>query len=60
MKAYLVTTALVFAAITGVHLWRIAVEGLRLAGEPDFMITTLLCVGLFAWAMRLLVVPAKP
>ena len=59
MTAYVITTALVFAAITAAHLWRLVVEGMRLATEPDFVVTTLLCVGLLAWAVRLLARPRR-
>ena len=44
MKSHLITTALVFAGISVVHLWRFAVEGPRPAGEADLMITSILSV----------------
>lgn len=54
MKAYLITTGIVFALITVAHFWRIAVEGSRLAMDPLFALLTLATAGLSIWAWRLL------
>ena len=53
MKAYLRVTGTVFALITVAHLWRICLEGSRLAREPIFVSTTALSVALSFWAWRL-------
>jgi hypothetical protein len=54
MKAFLVTAAAVFGLITVVHIWRVIVEGSRLAREPWFVLMTLAAAALCAWAVRLL------
>jgi len=54
MRAYLITTGILFALLTGAHLWRIAAESRRLATEPDFVIITLVAAGMSVWAFRLL------
>ena len=55
MKAYLLTTSLVFGLITAAHLFRIVQEGTRLLREPWFMLLTLFAAALCAWSARLLV-----
>lgn len=54
MKAYVLTTAVVFALILFGHVWRVAVEGMHVLGDPLFAFSTLLAVGLVGWAARLL------
>ena len=54
MRAYLVTTGVMFALIAVAHVWRIAVESRALATEPWFMGLTLLAVVMSVWAFRLL------
>ncbi|HWX21736.1 MAG TPA: hypothetical protein VN578_17665 [Candidatus Binatia bacterium] len=54
MKAYLVTTGIVFALITVAHILRVFAEGPRLAKDPFFILLTLLAAGLSVWAWRLL------
>ena len=54
MKAYLIVTGAVFGLITVAHVWRIFVEGSRLASDPIFIVLTLLSVTLACWAARLL------
>ena len=54
MKAYLITTGLVFGLITVAHVWRAAVEGSHLATDPVFILLTILSAGLCLWACRLL------
>lgn len=54
MKAYLVTTGIIFALITLAHILRVFAEGPRLAKDPVFILLTLLAAGLSAWAWRLL------
>ncbi len=54
MKAYLITTGTVFGLITLAHLWRIAVEGSRLAKEPVFLLLTVAAAALCVWAWSLL------
>jgi hypothetical protein len=54
VKAYLVTTGVVFTLVTAAHIARIFAEGARLAREPFFVLLTLLAAGLAVWAGWLL------
>ena len=53
MKAYVVTTGLVFVLIVAAHIARIVAEGPRLLKEPTFVLTSTLSIGLATWAWRL-------
>ena len=60
MKAYLFTTATMFALITIAHVWRVFEESLQLARDPFFISMTVLSAALCLWACRLLLlVPRK-
>ena len=50
MKAYLITTGIVFALIVALHLWRIIAEDRRLAKDPHFIVLTVFAAGLSCWA----------
>ena len=54
MKAYLLTTSVVFALLTLAHLLRIIVEGPHLAKDPFFLLITVVAGGLCVWALWLL------
>lgn len=54
MKPYLITTAILFAFLTVLHIWRAIVEGPHLAAEPWFILITLASTVLCVWALRLL------
>ena len=54
MRAYLITTGIIFALITLAHILRVFAEGPRLAKDPFFILLTLLAAGLSVWAWRLL------
>jgi len=54
MKAYLITTGVVFGLLTVVHLWRAIAEGPRTATDPWFILTTVIAAFLCVWAWRLL------
>jgi len=54
MKAYLITTGVVFALITLAHILRVFAEGPQLAKSPIFILLTFLAAGLSAWAWCLL------
>jgi len=54
MKAYVITTGVIFVLMTLVHVWRVVVEGLQLAKEPHFILFTILSVGLAVWSWRVL------
>ena len=53
MRAYLLTTGVLFGLITLVHLWRIIEEWPHLAREPWFVLLTVASVVLSLWAVRL-------
>jgi hypothetical protein len=59
MKAYLVTTGVVFGLITLAHIVRIVMEGSHLLKEPLYVILTLVAAGLSVWAWRLLRVASR-
>ena len=54
MKAYLITTGIVFSLIAAIHIWRLFAEGARMASEPLFVLLTLVAAGLAIWAWALL------
>lgn len=54
MKAYLITTAVIFGLITVAHLWRAIAEGARVAADPVYHLLTLAAAALCFWACRLL------
>jgi hypothetical protein len=54
MKAYIITTGIIFALITVLHIWKAVAEGPGTAKNPLFIVLTLLTTGLSVWAFRLL------
>jgi hypothetical protein len=54
MKAYLITTGVVFGLITLAHLLRIIVEGIHLAKDPLYVLLTVVAASLSLWAWSLL------
>ena len=54
MKAYLITTGIIFALIVVAHILKAIAEGPGTAKDPFFIILTLLAAGLCVWAGRLL------
>jgi protein-S-isoprenylcysteine O-methyltransferase Ste14 len=53
MRAYLMTTGLLFAALVLAHAWRASVEP-NLVRDPVFLIFSVLALALCVWAFRLL------
>jgi hypothetical protein len=53
MKAYVMTTGVIFALITIAHIMRIVAEP-RAATEPFFIFLTVLSAGLSAWGFFVL------
>jgi len=53
MKAYLLTTGIVFVLVVVAHAARICVEGVHVVADPFFASSTLLSIGLAIWAGRL-------
>jgi hypothetical protein len=54
MKAYVMTTGVVFALLTLAHLLRMIAEGPHLARDPFWVLVTVAAAGLCVWAWRLL------
>ena len=54
MRAYVITTGIVFALLIVAHIWRVIEEGSQLMKQPPFILTTLAAAALFVWAMSLL------
>jgi hypothetical protein len=58
MKAYLITTATIFALLAGAHVLRTIAEWPRLASDPGFILEGpgigILALALCFWAWRLL------
>ena len=54
MKAYIITTGVIFGLITVAHIMRFVMEGSRLATEPVFILLTLLSAALCVWAWQVL------
>jgi len=52
MKAYILTTGIIFGLITIAHVWRVIVEDMNLAKEPSFVLMTLLTAALSGWAWK--------
>jgi hypothetical protein len=54
MRAYVMTTGLVFGLLVAVHVWRALVEGPHLLADPWWMLITATAAAFCAWACRLL------
>lgn len=54
MKAYLVSTGVVFGVITLLHIWRMFLESDTLLRDPWFWLTTVTAASFAVWAFRLL------
>ena len=54
MRAYVLTTGIVFGQLTLAHLWRIAAEGMQLLTQPLWVGITVGAGALSVWAWRLL------
>ena len=53
MKAYIITTGVVFGLITVAHVCRAFAEGPRVATDPRFVGLTIFAAALSFWAWRL-------
>ena len=54
MRAYLISTGVLFALVAVAHVWRVIVESRALATDPWYVLLTILAVVMSAWAFRLL------
>lgn len=53
MKAYTITTGIIFGLITLAHILRIILENHALARDPIYLLLTVLTAALSLWAWRL-------
>jgi hypothetical protein len=53
MKAYLSVTCVVFGLILLAHLARVVAEGLAVAADPLFLLSTAIAAAMFVWGLRL-------
>jgi len=53
MKAYVMTTGVIFGLLTLAHLVRMIVEGRHVATDPFFVLLTFASASLCFWAWRL-------
>jgi hypothetical protein len=54
MRAYVMTTGVLFGLITLAHVWRALDEGRGLATDPSFILLTIAAAALCLWAWRLI------
>lgn len=54
MRAYVMTSGVVFGLVVLLHVARVVAEGTSVATHPGFILSTVVVAGLFLWAMRLL------
>ena len=54
MRAYVVTSGIIFGLLVLAHLLRVAAEGAHLARDPWFVVVTLAAAALCVWAFRVL------
>ncbi len=53
VRAYLLTTGILFGLLTAVHLWRVVAESASLARDPWYMLITALAAAFCVWALAL-------
>jgi hypothetical protein len=54
MKAYVITTGVIFGLLTLAHVWRIFGENPHLATDPWYLLITAAAAGLCLWAVMVL------
>ena len=54
MRAYLITTGVLFLLVAAAHVWRVVAESRALASDPWFVLLTVLSAAMSVWAFRLL------
>ncbi len=52
MKAYVTTTGALFGLLVLVHIWRAIAEGGPMLKDPFYILITVVCAALAAWAWR--------
>lgn len=59
MRAYVITTGIIFALITISHIARLAMETRHVLTEPVFLLLTILSAALAVWAFVVLRRPSR-
>lgn len=54
MKAYVMTTGVVFGLLVVAHIWRVIAENPALAKDPFYIVITIAAAALCLWAWRVL------
>jgi len=54
MRAYLITNTLIFTLVLLGHAARVVSHGLNSLSDPVFASSTVICVALLVWTLRLL------
>jgi hypothetical protein len=60
VKAYVMTTGIVFGLIVVAHVWRAVAEGLAIAENPLYILITVAAAALALWAWRVLKSMPRP
>jgi hypothetical protein len=50
VKAYVTTTGALFSLLVLVHIWRVIAEGSSMLKDPFYVLITVACAALAAWA----------
>lgn len=53
MRAYLITTTVIFGLVLAAHIWRVFAEHIGIGREPWFFALTAFVAVLFVWGVRL-------
>lgn len=54
MRAYLITTTILFVLVTLAHAARVVMEGLHTLSDPAFAVSSVISVVMLVWSLRLL------
>ena len=54
MKAYVITSGVIFGLVAVAHVLRMIAEGAHVTGNPWFLLITAVATGLAVWALSLL------
>jgi hypothetical protein len=54
MRAYVITSGVIFALLTVAHILRVVLENRQLATDPAYILLTLATTALAIWAWRVL------
>lgn len=60
MKAYVITTGVLFGLLVVAHVGRVLAEGTRVARDPWFAGFTVLALAMCGWAWRVLRTASRP